>query len=69
MSSFCVEVLKEFLHPEYTNEVLFESARTLALRTAGGRVLQCTAACSLEVRADIYDLRKRGRVYCLAPDG
>lgn len=35
MSSLCVEVLKELLHPEYTNEVLFESARTLALSTAG----------------------------------
>jgi len=28
-------VLKEFLHPEYTDEVLFESARTLALGAAG----------------------------------
>ena len=35
VSSSCVEVLKKFLHPEYAAEVLFESARTLALRTAG----------------------------------
>ena len=36
MVSFCVEVLKKSdLHPEYSAEVLVESARTLALRTAG----------------------------------
>lgn len=35
MSPFCVEVLKKLLHPEYSTEVFFKSARTLALRTAG----------------------------------